>query len=67
MFGTEIPTGTPGQVAGKDVMILELGTGTTCFYPAGETAWYVDADEPALTEVLEALPQGRTVGSGDAP
>jgi hypothetical protein len=56
MFGTEIPTGTPGQVAGKDVMILELGTGTTYSYPAGETAWYVDADEPALTEVLEALP-----------
>jgi hypothetical protein len=56
MFGATASGGTSGKVAGKDVSILTLGSTTAYLYEAGETAWYVQADEPALTEILEALP-----------
>jgi hypothetical protein len=45
-----------GQVAGKDVLIASAGEQTWYVYPQGETVWVIAAQEPALTEILTALP-----------
>jgi hypothetical protein len=46
----------PGQVGGKDVLIASDGTTTQHVYAQGEVVWVVSAEEPALTEILSALP-----------
>ena len=56
MAGAQDIEEAPAQVAGKDVTLLTLGSETVYLYLAGDTASFVDAEEPALTEILTALP-----------
>jgi hypothetical protein len=56
MAGAQDIEEAPAEVAGKDVTLLTLGSESVYLYLAGETAWFVDAEEPALTEILTALP-----------
>jgi hypothetical protein len=44
----------PAQVAGKDVMHLPAVSAYA--YPSGDVLWVVQLEEPALSEVLTALP-----------
>jgi hypothetical protein len=46
----------PAQVAGKDVLIAREGDRVWHVYPQGEVLWVLSSDEPALTEILSALP-----------
>ena len=49
-------TQTPGEVGGKSVVIGKGDAGTQYFYAKDDVIWIVMAEEPALTEVLAALP-----------
>ena len=49
-------TQTPGEVAGKSVVIGKGDAGTQYFYAKDDVIWIVVAEEPALTEVFTALP-----------
>ena len=49
-------TQTPGEVGGKSVVIGKGDAGTQYFYAKDDVIWVVMAEEPALTEVLAALP-----------
>ena len=46
----------PGDVAGRDVTVLSTDDGSTYLYVNGDVAWFVDAEEPALSEIIGALP-----------
>lgn len=46
----------PGVVAGKDVTVVTDSTGVQQLYAAGDILWIVRAVDPALTEILTALP-----------
>lgn len=46
----------PGQIAGKDVIVVTDRTGVQQFYPMGDILWIIRAAEPALTEILTAIP-----------
>lgn len=46
---------TSAQVAGKDVHVF-AGQPPAYIYPAGDVIWVVYAEEPALSEILTALP-----------
>jgi hypothetical protein len=46
----------PGVVAGKDVTVVTDSTGVQQLYPAGDILWIVRAVDPALTEIVTALP-----------
>ena len=50
-------TQTPGEVAGKSVVIGKGDAGTQYFYAKDDVIVPVVAEEPALTEVLAALPE----------
>jgi hypothetical protein len=45
-----------GEVAGKPVTVLTTSAGTQYIYASGEVVWLVAASEPALSEVIAALP-----------
>ena len=45
-----------GEVAGKPVTVLTTSAGTQYIYASGEVVWLVAASEPALSEIIAALP-----------
>jgi hypothetical protein len=46
-----------GVVAGKPVSIVTTPDGTTTYaFASGEILWLVEAQEPALSEIIAALP-----------
>ena len=47
---------TPGQVAGKDVMVFSANGSTSYAYPKDDVLWLVFGQEPALSEVIGKLP-----------
>ena len=47
---------TAATIAGKAVTTVTDSTGAQQFYATGDTLWIVRANEPALTEILGALP-----------
>jgi hypothetical protein len=51
------PQTSTAQVAGRDVTVTQDGDAGTKTYalPSGEVIWFVQADEPALSEVIGAL------------
>jgi hypothetical protein len=50
-------TQTPGRVGAKDVVVVEgVGAGTQYYYTKDDVVWVVQAQEPALTEIFDALP-----------
>lgn len=54
MAGSDVEL-TPAQVGGKDVTLV--GADTPFYaYPSGEVLWLVQVAEPALSEILAALP-----------
>ncbi len=46
----------PGRIAAKDVLVVTDRTGDQQFYAQGDILWIIRAAEPALTEILTALP-----------
>ena len=46
----------PGTVGGKAVTVVTDSTGVQQFHAAGDILWIVRAVDPALTEILTALP-----------
>jgi hypothetical protein len=46
----------PGEVAGKAVTVLTNGSQSLYMYGIGDVTWLVFAQEPALTEIFNALP-----------
>jgi hypothetical protein len=46
----------PGRIAGKEVIVVTDRNGPQQFYPQGDILWIIRATEPALTEILTALP-----------
>jgi hypothetical protein len=54
--GGEAAERSDTQIAGKDVIKLTIGELVQYLYPKGEVIWAVTAQEPALTEIFEALP-----------
>ena len=46
----------PGTIAGKAVTAVTDSSGVQQFYVAGDTLWIIRATDPALTEILTALP-----------
>ncbi len=46
----------PGQVSGKSVTVMTIGSRNRYAYPDGDAFWVVAAEEPMLTAVFDALP-----------
>jgi hypothetical protein len=54
--GGEAAQRSEAQVAGKTVILLTTGELVQYLYPKDDVLWAVSAQEPALTEIFEALP-----------
>jgi hypothetical protein len=72
-IGWSIPSGgwtaEPAEFANGTVHAVSFddGTYTRYFYPKDDIVWVVDAAEPALSEMLAALPGAPTLPEEDAP
>jgi hypothetical protein len=49
-------TQTPGEIAGKSVVIVDGAEGRTYAYARDDVIWLVKAEDPGLTEIFSALP-----------
>ncbi len=49
-------TPTPGQVAGKDIVMSGTGDQTQYVYTKDDVIWLVSGQEPILTEIFQKLP-----------